>query len=105
MPFDPNRLVVTGSPVTVLEQPAVTPGSGLDGAVSRTGTLVYVPGAASIADQRMLVWVDRQGREEPVPGPSRTYQMVRLAPDGTRAALDFATKTTTSGSGRLHRGP
>ena len=88
VPFDPNRLVVTGSTITLLEQPAVTPGSGLDGAVSRTGTLVYVPGAASVADQRMLVWVDRQGREEPVPAPPRTYQMVRLAPDGTRAALD-----------------
>ena len=89
VPFDLDRLAVTGSPVTVLQQVAMTPGSGMDGAVSRTGTLVDVPGAASIADERMLVWVDRQGHEEPVPAPLRTYQMARLSPDGTRAALDL----------------
>ena len=88
VPFNLNRLEVSGSPVTVLREAAVTPGSGVDGAVSRNGTLIYVPGAASIADQRMLVWVDRQGREEPVPAPLRTYQMGRLSPDGTRVALD-----------------
>jgi serine/threonine-protein kinase len=88
VPFDPNRLEVTGSAVRVLQQVAVTPGSGVDGAVSRNGTLVYVPGAASLADERMLVWVDRQGREEPVPAPPRTYQIARLSPDGTRIALD-----------------
>ncbi len=88
VPFDLDRLAVTGSPVTVLQQVAITPGSGMDGAVSRSGTLVYVPGAASIADERTLVWVDRQGREDPVPAPLRTYQMARLSPDGTRAALD-----------------
>jgi serine/threonine-protein kinase len=89
VPFDLDRLAVTGSPVTVLQQVAMTPGSGMDGAVSRSGTLVYVPGAASIADERMLVWVDRQGREEPVPAPRRTYQIARLSPDGTRVALDL----------------
>ena len=89
VPFDLDRLKVTGSPVSLLQQVAMTPGSGMDGAVSRTGTLVYVPGAASIADERMLVWVDRRGREEPVPAPLRTYQMARLSPDGTRVALDL----------------
>jgi serine/threonine-protein kinase len=89
VPFDLDRLAVTGSPATLLPQVAITPGSGMDGDVSRTGTLVYVPGAASIADERMLVWVDRQGREEPVPAPLRTYQMARLSPDGTRVALDL----------------
>ena len=67
---------------------AMTPGSGVDGVVSRNGTLVYVSGAASLNDERMLVWVDRQGREEIVPAPLRTYQMARLSPDGTHVALD-----------------
>ena len=88
VPFDPTRLAVTGNPVTALEQVAITPGSGVDGAVSRNGTLVYVPGASSLGDQRRLVWVDRQGREEIVTAPPRTYQMARLSPDGTRVALD-----------------
>ena len=66
----------------------MTPGSGVDGVVSRNGTLVYVSGAASLNDERMLVWVDRQGREEIVSAPLRTYQMARLSPDGTHVALD-----------------
>jgi serine/threonine-protein kinase len=88
VPFDAKRLAVTGNPVTAAEQVAITPGSGVDGAVSRNGTLVYVPGASSLGDERRLVWVDRQGREEIVTAPPRTYQMARLSPDGTRVALD-----------------
>jgi serine/threonine-protein kinase len=37
---------------------------------------------------RSLVWVDRQGREEPIPAPPRAYFALRLSPDGTRIALD-----------------
>jgi serine/threonine-protein kinase len=38
---------------------------------------------------RTLVWVDRQGREEPVQGaPARAYTYPRLSPDGARLALD-----------------
>ena len=38
--------------------------------------------------QRTLVWVDREGREEPINVPPRAYTYARLAPDGTRVALD-----------------
>jgi eukaryotic-like serine/threonine-protein kinase len=38
---------------------------------------------------RSLVWVNRQGREEPINLPPRTYTYPRLSPDGTRAALDI----------------
>src|SRR4029077_15200957 len=58
-------------------------------AVSRTGTLAYLPGAGGSAGERSLVWVDRTGREQPVSAPPRIYQMARLSPDGTRAALDI----------------
>jgi serine/threonine-protein kinase len=88
VPFDPDRLEVTGTPVVVLRDVAVTAGGGVNAAVSQAGTLVYVPGAGSVADERFLVWVDRMGREERVPGEPRTYQMVRLSPDGTQAAVD-----------------
>ena len=37
---------------------------------------------------RSLVWVDRQGREEPIKAPPRAYFGLRLSPDGTRIALD-----------------
>jgi dipeptidyl aminopeptidase/acylaminoacyl peptidase len=38
---------------------------------------------------RTLVWVDRQGREEPIKAPAGAYRRVRLSPDGTRVALEI----------------
>ena len=38
---------------------------------------------------RTLVWVDRQGHEEPINAPPRNYLYPRLSPDGTRVALDI----------------
>jgi serine/threonine-protein kinase len=35
------------------------------------------------------VWVDRQGREQPLETPSRRYVYPRLSPDGTRVVLDM----------------
>ena len=55
--------------------------------VSEEGTLVY--SAYEEAPERTLVWVDRQGREEPIPNvPPRAYTFTRLSPDGRRIALD-----------------
>jgi serine/threonine-protein kinase len=34
------------------------------------------------------VWVDRQGRETPIPAPPRSYSYPRLSPDGTRIAVE-----------------
>jgi serine/threonine-protein kinase len=34
-----------------------------------------------------MVWVDRQGREMPIPAPPRAYVYPRLSPDGTRIAV------------------
>jgi hypothetical protein len=72
-------------------------GSGLTDtanfAVSDTGTLVLVPAVEgsnpSTAGrvQTTLVWVDRDGREEELSIRPDDYTMVRLSPDGTKAAL------------------
>jgi serine/threonine-protein kinase len=35
------------------------------------------------------VWVDRQGREEALASPTRSYVYPRISPDGTRIALDI----------------
>jgi len=40
---------------------------------------------------RNLVWVDRQGREEPLSTPPKTYQRPRISPDGRRVALEVET--------------
>jgi serine/threonine-protein kinase len=44
-------------------------------------------GAAVLGAPRTLVWVDRQGRETPIPAPPRAYVFPRLSPDGTRIAV------------------
>ena len=54
--------------------------------ISDDGTLVYVPGGVQATAARTLVWVDRQGREEPLKAPPRVYVYPRLSPDGTRVA-------------------
>jgi serine/threonine-protein kinase len=87
--FDLDRLEVIGSPVQILENVVTKSSGAADYAITRNGTLVYVPGGVRAAERRSLVWVDRDGREEPLAAPPRAYLMARLAPDGTRVALDI----------------
>jgi serine/threonine-protein kinase len=91
--FDPVRHEVTGDPVPVVEDVATLTtfgsASAPDFTVSRNGTLVYAPASSSTGGLRSLVWVDRQGREEPIGAPARPYSTVRLSPDGTRLAADI----------------
>jgi serine/threonine-protein kinase len=91
VPFDVERLAVTGGPVPLVEGVGRAPG-GLTGAahfaVSSDGALVYVPTDALGEQLRTLVWVDRQEREEPLKAPPYPYFDPRLSPDGTRVALD-----------------
>jgi serine/threonine-protein kinase len=78
--FDLSTLKVLGDPVPVVDKLVLQNFS-----VSRHGTLVYAPVATGIS--RSLVWVNRQGTEEPIPAPPRAYQYPRLSPDGTRLAV------------------
>ncbi len=89
VPFDVGRLETTGPTVPVVE--GVRGRSSVGNAsfgVSRTGFLVYASGGTTSGVRRTLVWVDRQGHEEPVAAPPRAYVYPRLSPDGTRVALD-----------------
>jgi hypothetical protein len=92
--FDLNRLEASGAPVPVLPQVVTKAFGAADFDVARDGTLVYVPGAAvaaapALAPARTLVWVDRQGHEDPIKSPARAYVHPRLSPDGTRVALEI----------------
>jgi serine/threonine-protein kinase len=85
--FDPEELVATGTVAPVLEGLATSGGTSAQLDVSEDGTLIY--SASEAAPERTLVWVDRQGREEPIPKvPPRGYTLMRLSPDGRRIALD-----------------
>ena len=87
--FDLARLDVLGDPVPAVEQVMTTTNAAANFSVSQLGTLVYVPGAVSQGATRSLVWVNRQGREEPIKAPPRGYAEPRISPDGKRVALDI----------------
>ena len=88
VPFDLNRLELAGTPIPLVEPVLMTPFGGvLDFDISQNGTMVYTP-AGTRAAARTLVWVDRQGQEEPIKAPVRAYTYPRLSPDGTRLALE-----------------
>jgi Tol biopolymer transport system component len=61
--------------------------------ISASGSLVYVSGGNQ-ADQRRLVWVDRNGTEQPLAAPVRPYMYPRLSPDGRRVAVGITEHET-----------
>src|SRR4029077_16805938 len=66
MPFDPQRLTDTGTPVPVVEGVLQSTSSGAaECSGTPTGSLVYVSGAVQ-ATQSRLVWVSRNGTEQPL---------------------------------------
>jgi len=93
--FDAVRLEAVGDPVTVVDAVVTGVAGQADYALSRHGTLVYLPGGAAeqTLPARTLLWVDRQGKEEPLSVPRQPYAVARLSPDGTRVALDVRDKS------------
>ena len=88
MPFDANDLTVAGEPAPLVEGVQVNGGRNwAHYAVADDGTLVYLPSSVGSAAVLSLVWVDRQGREEPAVAEPRSFQEFSLSPDGTRVAV------------------
>jgi serine/threonine protein kinase len=89
VPFDAQRLEIKGASVPVAEGIAQSDSywSSLYN-ISDSGSLVYVS-EASPGLQRKMVWVSRNGVEQPVSAPPRAYQYVRLSPDGRRVAVEI----------------
>jgi eukaryotic-like serine/threonine-protein kinase len=88
VPFDPKRLEVTGAAVPVVEgvlQPLLN--GSAQYSFSATGSLVYVPGGVQAGTPSKLVWVSRNGAEQPLAAPARAYLSPRLSPDGRRVAV------------------
>jgi dipeptidyl aminopeptidase/acylaminoacyl peptidase len=87
-PFDAGKLEVTGPSVRVLD--GVYQSQTMDGnhfAVSANGSLAYAPGG-SVGGGRKVVWVDRQGKVEPLPLPPRAYLHPRISPDAQHIAIE-----------------
>ncbi|HXY18392.1 MAG TPA: protein kinase, partial [Gemmatimonadales bacterium] len=105
-PFDLGRLEITGEAVPVLEGVLTVPGFA-QLAWSPSGTLVYVRGSGSTAENT-LVRVSREGVESLVDSSWHgSFASLALSPDGRRAAVSSG---TTSGGlnvwiKQLDRGP
>ena len=90
--FDPEKLVIVGEGVPVVDQVAVTNTGAAQYAVSQTGSVVYI--AASVAGgaftARELVWVTRAGgRQEALGAEARPYTYPRLSPDESALAVNI----------------
>jgi eukaryotic-like serine/threonine-protein kinase len=90
VPFDPEKLEATGSPIGLIEGIGVE-GSGfsINLALSDNGTLVYTTGGAT--GSRRPVWVSRDGAESPVDPawqPQGIISNFALSPDGRALAVD-----------------
>jgi len=94
VPFDAQRLAVTGAAVPVVENVSHAPTAGAaQYSISTTGSLVYVPGGVQ-ADQRRMVWVTRNGTEQRAAAPERGYLFPRISPDGQRIAVGITEHET-----------
>ncbi len=89
VPFDLQRLEVTGPPVTLVEPVAGIPRDGNGGyRLSTNGTLAFLPGPS--LDGRTLTWVDRAGAETPLPISARAFSNPNVSPDGRRLTFALA---------------
>ena len=97
VPFDLGTQQITGSPVAVLEgvmQSVNTPNSADETgagqfAVSRSGSLLYLPGGVTPNLESSWVWIDRMGATKKVDVvPTGSYVFPRLSPDGQKVAVN-----------------
>jgi len=88
VPFDVERLELSGDPVPVLEGVRSAPGdASTDYSISNDGTLIYASGGVTAGQENVLVWVDRKGAAQQVTEMQRDYGEPQLSPDGRRLAL------------------
>jgi Tol biopolymer transport system component len=86
-PFDLDRLDVTGPAVHALDGFSDSPPVGAaQVAVSRTGTLVYVPGPVFTFDAP-IDWADRGGRVTPLRAAPAYWLNAVFSPDGRTLAM------------------
>jgi serine/threonine protein kinase/Tol biopolymer transport system component len=87
LPFDLERLEVTGPPVLILKGVVTSDGYGsMHMSCSRDGTLLYVAGGPEQFSTEISI-LDSDGRLERIPQPERPYGNVRLSPDAKRFAV------------------
>jgi len=95
VPFDVRARRIAGGAVPLVRDvfDSGTVSGGVHFDVAANGSLVYVP---RIDTALRLTWVDRNGREETIPGEPRPYRHPRVSPDGTRIAVEIEDPNNTN---------
>jgi Tol biopolymer transport system component len=90
LPFDLQRLEVTGQPAPILEG-VVTAlvSAGAQFSFSETGNLVYVAGRSG-GQNVFIYWMDREGKFTPLRDTPGAYYNPAFSPDGKRLALEIS---------------
>jgi len=86
-PFDARRQVLTGEAVPVVENVQGNSFGAAQYSISTTGSLVYVSGGSQ-SEQNRLVWVSRDGKEQPLAAPPGAYGRQRISPDGRKVTVE-----------------
>lgn len=90
--FDTDRVAVSGESAPVVDRVLTFASGAANFAISRNGTLLYVPGtAAAWISGAQLVWVDRGGKQQAVTSASGAFLDPRLSPDGARVLVEDMT--------------
>jgi serine/threonine protein kinase len=85
--FDADAGRILGTPATVIDGVFTRMWQfGPPFAVSKSGTLAYIPGSERTLHSR-LAWIDRSGHETTLGAPARGYRSLNLSPDGRRVVV------------------
>jgi eukaryotic-like serine/threonine-protein kinase len=92
VPFDLERLEVTGPPFLALDGVGSNPNGGsAQFAASETGTFVYLsrPIGSAPMGGAPIQWMDRAGRRTPLRATPTNWGNPHFSPDGTRLAVEI----------------
>ena len=89
VPFDADKLEVTGQPFPVANGLFMSANTGMAAfSISSAGHLVYAAGPEE-RGTRLFAWVDKGGRKSPLPLKPGAYLHPRLSPDGRQLAYEI----------------
>jgi serine/threonine-protein kinase len=91
VPFDRDRLELTGTPIALVRGIRMIAGAP-QVAFSAAGSMIYVVGEPQ-SFTNSLVWIDVNGREEPTGATGRAMAQPRISPDGQRVAVAMRSGT------------
>ncbi len=94
LPFDPDKVQPTGSPVTIARDASQPDPYSSRVAVSAGGSIVY-PRAGDAAPRRLML-VSRSGQATPLTPEPKGYGFPRFSPDGRRLAVYIADPVSSS---------